>query len=177
MKNAYRIYCRVEEVVCGILFFSIVALVFSSAFLRLFSHPLIWADDIAKLFFAWVAFLGADVAMRKCRLVGVDILVTKLGQRTQKIIQIAVNLILLAILIIFVGYGFKLSIESWERFFQTIPVSYSYVTLCLPVGAICMILTVLVKLGKLFANLNDDSYTLAKASQAEEPENRERQVV
>ncbi len=177
MKKIYKVYCGIEEAICGFLFFSIVVLVFSSAFLRLFGKPLIWADDIAKLFFAWAAFLGADAAMRRCRLVGVDFLVNKLGKKTQKVLQLAVNFVILAILIAFVYFGFKLSVQSWDRYFQTISVSYSIVTLCLPVGSLCMILTTLLKIYHLLVHINEDDYSLVAASREEEPENVERQVL
>lgn len=177
MKNVYRIYCCAEEIVCGFMFFSIVVLVFSSAFLRYVDRPLIWADDIAKLFFAWTAFLGADVAMRRCRLVGVDIIVIRLTPKLQKIAQLIGNVIIAIALFAFVHYGIKLSITSWERYFQTIPVSYSFITMSLPVGALCMLLTTVIKLFKVTSNFNNDAYSLVKESQEEEPENLERQVV
>jgi hypothetical protein len=40
-----------------------------------------------------------------------------------------------------------------------------------------MILTTVVKIGKLLTHLDDNAYSLAKESQAEEPENLERQVI
>ena len=78
MENIYKIYCRVEEVIVGISFVSIVILVFIAAFFRQFDNPIVWADDIAKFLFAWTAFLGAVVAMRYSRLVCVDIIVKNL---------------------------------------------------------------------------------------------------
>lgn len=177
MKRVYEVYCRAEEVICGIFFFAIVVLVFSSAFLRLFKMPLIWADDIAKLLFAWTAFLGADVAMRRCRLVGVDFVMVRLPPKVQKAIQLAGNLIIAIILVAFVYFGFKLTVASWDRYFQTITASYSFVTMCLPVGSLCMLLTAGIKIGKLLAHFGDDDYTLAKDAQREEPDDVERQVV
>ncbi len=169
MKKIYGTYCLIQEVICGILFFSIVALVFSSSFMRLFNHPLIWADDIAKLFFAWVALLGADVAMRRCRLVGVDMLVNTFKPRLNKIVHLIGYLVMIAILIIFVYYGFRLSFRSWDRFFQTIPISYSYVTLCLPIGSLCMILTAGIKAYKLIRHLNDDAWSLNADAVSDDP--------
>lgn len=174
LKKAYGWYCRIEEVVCGILFASIVVLVFASAFLRLFKHPLIWADDIAKLCFAWAAFLGADVAMRYCRLVGVDFIMNKINAKARKILYILGNLAILVLLFVFVWYGCKLAVRSWERYFQTINVSYSFITMSLPAGALAMILTTCIKIYKLIVHLNDDDYSLSKDA---EPEDMERQIV
>lgn len=174
IKKLYFWYCRAEEVICGVLFSAIVVLVFSSAFLRLFQHPLIWADDIAKLCFAWAAFLGADVAMRYCRLVGVDFIMNKINPMLRKILYILGNLAILVILGVFAWYGFKLAGKSWERYFQTINVSYSFITLSLPCGALAMILTTLIKIGRLLMHINDADYSLAKDA---EPEDMERQII
>ena len=46
--------------------------------------------------------------------------------------------IILGALIIFIIYGFRLSAESWKRSFQTLKISYSWVTLALPVMSIFM---------------------------------------
>ncbi len=162
MKKLYQAYCHAEEVLCGVLFIAIVTLVFASAFLRQFDHPLIWADDIAKLCFAWVAFFGADVAMRRCRLVGVDIVVNKLSPKTKKAIYIATYIVIALFLLLFVHYGIILSIKSWSRFFQTINVSYTFITLSLPVGALAMLLTSTLRVRKLFANFNDDSWSMVR---------------
>ena len=70
--------------------------------------------------FSWAAFLGADVAMRYSRLVGVDMLVKKLPRKLAKVIQIAVFGIIIALLTAFVFYGTSLSIESKDRSFQTL---------------------------------------------------------
>ena len=174
MKKLYAWYCTVEEVICGILFSSIVVLVFSSALFRQFNHPLIWADDIAKLCFAWVAFLGADVAMRKCRLVGVDFIMKKIPFLPRNIFYIAGNLVIFGILVLLVYYGIDLSQKSWNRYFQTINVSYTLVTISFPIGACAMILTTGIKIVKLITHINDANYSL---SNEVEPEDMERQTV
>ncbi|MDR1534939.1 MAG: TRAP transporter small permease [Planctomycetota bacterium] len=177
MKKAYKCYCFLEEVVCGALFASIVALVFSSAVLRLFNHPLIWADDIAKLCFAWSAFLGADIAMRRCRLVGVDFILLRIPRRTQKVVLLLGHLAIAVTLAVFILYGIKLTYASLNRHFQTIPISYSYVSVCLPVGSLCMLLTTVVRMAKLCLHLRDDEYSLTGEARREEAENVERQVI
>ena len=177
MKKLYDRYCLAEEIICGALFASIVALVFSSAVLHLFNQPLIWADDIAKLCFAWSAFLGADIAMRRCRLVGVDIILLRLPRRAQKIVLILGHLVIAVTLAVFIFYGIKLTYASLNRHFQTIPISYSYVSACLPIGSLCMLLTTVIRMAKLCRHLRDDEYSLVGEARRMEAENVERQVI
>lgn len=175
MKRIYEIYCRIEETIVGVIFVSIVVLVFSAAFFRQFDKPIVWADDIAKFLFSWAAFLGADVAMRYSRLVGVDILVKKLPAKLAKSLQLFVFTIIILLLISFVYYGTKLSIESVDRSFQTLSnFSYSIVTASLPVASLLMILTASLKIRKIIINYNDDDYDVLRDNnntQNESPEN------
>ena len=51
------------------------ALIFFSAILRTVGLPLSFAVDGATFLFAWCVFLGVDVALRKDKLVCLDILI------------------------------------------------------------------------------------------------------
>ncbi len=163
MKKIYKLYCKIEETLVGITFVSIVVLIFSAAFFRQFDMPIVWADDIAKFLFSWTAFLGADVAMRYSRLVGVDILVRKLPRKTAKIIQLIVFALIIILLASFVFYGTRLSIESVDRSFQTLSnISYSIVTASLPVASLLMILTASLKVTQIIKNFKDDDYEVLR---------------
>lgn len=170
MKKVYETYCKLEEILVGVIFVSIVVLIFSAAFFRQFDNPIVWADDIAKLLFSWAAFLGADVAMRYSRLVGVDMLVKKLPRKTAKTIQIMVFAIIIALLAAFVLFGIRLSIESVDRSFQTLSwLSYSLVTASLPVSSLLMILTAGLKIVKIVKNFGDDDYEVLRDNPGAEP--------
>ncbi len=159
MLKIYRGFCKVEEVITSIAFVSIIALIFSAAIFRAFSHPLVWADDIARFLFSWTAFLGADIALRHSRLVGVDMLVNKLPPKARKLTEIIVYSIMVFILIAFVYYGTQLSIKNWDRDFQTLSfMSYSMVTLSLPVASLLMIISASTKLVRVIVNFKNDGY-------------------
>jgi TRAP-type C4-dicarboxylate transport system permease small subunit len=165
MNKLYNRYCKIEETITGAIFVSIVILVFSAAFLRLFDRPLVWANDIAKFLFAWAALLGADVAMRNSRLVGVDFLVKKLPLRTAKLLRIFTFSVIIVLLSSFVYFGVGLSIESYDRSFQTLSfMTYSVVTVSLPVTSLLMILTASIKIYKLIKYFNDDDYDIYRDS-------------
>lgn len=159
MLKIYRGFCKVEEVITSIAFVSIIALIFSAAIFRAFNHPLVWADDIARFLFSWTAFLGADIALRHSRLVGVDMLVNKLPPKARKLTEIIVYSIMVFILIAFVYYGTQLSIKNWDRDFQTLSfMSYSMVTLSLPVASLLMIISASTKLVRVIVNFKNDGY-------------------
>jgi len=142
VERPYRFFCNLEVVVCSVLFVSVVALVFLSALLRKISFPIQWSIDVSQLFFAWMAFLGGDIALRKGSLVGVGLLTQKFSEKVQRILKMFCYGFMLVLLLIFIKYGFSLAARNWNRAFQTLPISYSLVTLSLPVSAICMIFSI-----------------------------------
>lgn len=146
MKQIYRIFCKVEEAISCTLFFAMVVLVLCSALARLIGRPLAWSIDVAQLMLAWTCFLGADVAYRRGKLVGLDLFTRNLPKKIQELLTLIIQVIILVALVIFVIYGFNLSIESWERSFQTLTISYSFVTLSLPVSSILLIITDVLKI-------------------------------
>ena len=63
------------------------------------------------------------------------------------------------ILIAFVYFGVNLSIRNWDRDFQTLSfMSYSAVTLSLPVASALMIISTGTKLARLLHRVGDDGY-------------------
>lgn len=142
MGRILKIIFKLEEYICATFFISIIGLVFVSAVFRYLKIPIQWSIDITQLLFAWVAFLGADIALRNEKLMGVDMLTKKFPEKVQYYIETFCSLLIIVVLCIFIAYGFKLSISSWQRSFQTLPISYSFVTLSLPVGSIFMMLSI-----------------------------------
>lgn len=161
MHVFYRRLCVFEEVVAATMFAFIVGLIFLAALFRAFNYPLIWANDVAGFLFSWVAFLGADIALRHSRLVGVSLLVDQGAPKVRKVCEIVVFSIMIALLTAFVYYGINLSIRNWDRDFQTLSfVSYSAVTLSLPVASVLMFVSCATKLYRLVRNFGDDNYRI-----------------
>lgn len=163
MNKVYQFYCKIEEVLVGAGFVIIVALTFLNAVLRLFDMPIIYADDISMLLFSWTAFMGADVAMRHCRLVGMDIVTKKFSPKMQKIFAMAVYAIIIVMMAILIKGGVKIMQVNGNRPFNTLAnfgIGYGAVTAALPVCGVMMILTALTKIGKLFRHFSDDAFTL-----------------
>ncbi len=168
MKKLYEKYCKLEEIICGSAFLSIVILTLVAMLMRNMNKmwpdtvkPIVWADDLARLMFAWASFLGADVAFRHSRLVGMNILTTKMAPKVQKVLLLVTHTLILGILIIFANSGYKLAIQNWARTFQTIStLSYSWVTLSLVVGSILMSMTAIIRMCKVIINFKNDEYDL-----------------
>ncbi|MCI7187728.1 MAG: TRAP transporter small permease subunit [Fusobacterium mortiferum] len=155
LANIYKRICNIEILICTIFLLIVVVLVFIGAITRGLGIPFQEANDIAQLLFAWTSFLGADIALRNEKLVGVDLITRKLSLKTQKFLKILCHILILIILVVFVWGGIVLSLKNWNRSFQTLTLSYSYVTLSLPIGSIFMIFSTISLLNKEIRSLKE----------------------
>jgi TRAP-type C4-dicarboxylate transport system permease small subunit len=132
---------RVEAAIGKLLLVVIVVLVFAAGVLRWFDHPLIWSVDLAQLLFLWVAFIGANQALRKRAHIGMDLAIrwTPLGAR--RIVEIVLALITLAFLLMMAWEGYKLTTLNIQRVFGDSGISYAFVTGAVPIGCLMLAIT------------------------------------
>jgi C4-dicarboxylate transporter, DctQ subunit len=150
MKTLYAYFCKFEEAVVQLFLCLVVFLVFISAIFRSFKYPLNWATDLSMLLFAWIVFLGADMALRNTELVNVDLLLKRFSKKYQTYLYIVFNILILAFLASLIWFGIPLAVESTKRLFQTLGISYSWATVSVPLGGFLMMITTIVKIKKAY---------------------------
>lgn len=146
MRRLYDHLLKLEAILAGTFLILMVGLIFTGGVARMMRHPLNWTIDLSTCFFAWGCFLCADVAWRKDGLMSIDLVAGRAPEKVQRALAY-INYLLIAL---FLGYlihtGIVLSWVSRARSFQGIPdVSYSWVTMSLPVGAALMLVTTVLK--------------------------------
>ncbi len=162
MKKFYKGLCYVEAFLARLFLTAMVILVFSAGLARLLGHPINWAMDIATCLFAWACFLSADVAWQRNRLMSVEVLTNRLSEAGRRYFRLANYTILTAFLLYVIPAGVWLSWVSRARAFQGIPdFSYSWVTMAMPVGAVLLLVTTVLKVRDEFGNRGDRSQAQA----------------
>lgn len=147
MRAAYEHLLKIEAVLAATLLILMVVLIFAGGVGRMLHHPLNWTIDLSTCFFAWACFLCADIAWRKDALMSIDALPAAAPRAVRRALLYVNYLILIGFLSFVIYSGVYLSIVSRARSFQGIAgVSYSWVTMSLPVGGTLLLMTTLVKL-------------------------------
>lgn len=138
---------KMEAVVAGILLVGMVLLIFGGGIARLIAMPQNWTIDFATCFFAWACFLCADIAWRRDALMSIELFTERLSPAAQRWL-LHLNYLLISGFMVYIIYaGLLLSWVSRARSFQGIPsISYSWVTMSLPVGGALILFTTLLKL-------------------------------
>ena len=102
---------------------------------------LLGTQDVALIAFAWLIFLGSDVAMRGSGLIGVDLFVKKFPAGVQKVLDILFKVIIAAFLCVLIYYGYGMTTSGWARQITSLHISYSWVTMAVPVGSFFMLIS------------------------------------
>lgn len=149
LARLYAAVVRWEAWIAATFLVLMVALIFGGGVARLVGHPQNWTTDAATCLFAWACFLCADIAWRRDSLMSIDLVVRRLPERARRIVAGANHAIIVAFLLYGIVGGVYLSWVSRARSFQGIPeVSYSWVTMAMPVGCLLLLVTTLRKLGR-----------------------------
>lgn len=145
-SGVYAAWCRAETWLAAALLTAMVLLIFCAGVARLLHMPLNWTIDAATCLFAWACFLCADVAWRRDALMSLELVTGRLSARGRRLCA-AFNYAVIALFLLYVaGAGAWLSWVSRARSFQGIPeISYSWVTLSMPVGAVLLLWTLVRK--------------------------------
>ena len=128
-------------------FFALTSIfVFVGAVARVVGHPLIWSVELAQLSFAWSCVLGADVALKKNIHIEIDILVRFFPRAVRQALAFTWQIAIACFLAVLMYYGIEMTLLNTERELGVLPISYSWVTGAIPVGAGLMLITVLIRL-------------------------------
>jgi TRAP-type transport system small permease protein len=153
MAKMIQGYVKIENFITSLLMIGVVIFVFLAAVMRWAGSPISWSVEFAQLLFVWVIFLGANRCLREDKHIGVDFFTKKLPKRLRLIIEILMSLLVIGFLVFLCIYGLRLSMENSVRMINNLPLSYSLVTLAVPIGSILMICTSLYKLKGKFMSL------------------------
>ncbi|GIP62806.1 hypothetical protein J32TS6_13610 [Virgibacillus pantothenticus] len=79
-----------------------VLLVFLNAVMRyLFNSGITWSEELSRYSFVWLVFLGAIVAFKEGAHIIVDLVVSKLPEKIQKVTFLLTNIFIIGIMILF----------------------------------------------------------------------------
>ncbi len=120
--------------------FIMVALVFFNVLLRyIFNSGLPWSEEISRLCFVWVVFLGIVLAARDRAHLVVDIISSFVPAKVLTVLSYIVKLITITIMLTILIGGTKLMILTYSQKLPASGLSTAYLYLAGIFGAICII--------------------------------------
>lgn len=152
-RGLYHLLDRIEVRFTQVALVAMTLLVLTSAIARTAGRPVSWAVDLATFAFAWSVFIGADIALRRDKMVSIDILVDRFPAQVRHWIAVANHVLMGLFLAAMTVTGFWLVQTTADRTFSGLPwLSYSWVTLAVPVGCLLMLYTTIHKMRGILAS-------------------------
>lgn len=138
MRDFIQRAIALEELITQTIMGFIVLLVFIAAFTRYIGYPINWSVDIAQALFVWAIYLGANQAWRSSKHIGIEVLFNRFPQKARFYLQLFLYFLIALFLVSIIASGIHISIVNVGRIIGDLPVSYSFVTIAVPVGSFLM---------------------------------------
>ncbi|MCU6698047.1 TRAP transporter small permease [Laedolimicola ammoniilytica] len=128
------------KVIESILYFFMIILV-SATFLQVFCRfvvktPISWSQELVKLCFIWIIFLGAAIAVREQTHLTMDIIVPHLPGGAQKMIRggIYIMSVVCALFMLYGGIGFCIQCSAKKMMTLPLPADAQYIAMPISAG-------------------------------------------
>lgn len=136
--------------ICLGLMVALVVDVFLGVFSRYVLHATFqWYDEVARLCFVWMVFLGAAVAVRRGAHFRLHLLIDRFGPRLRHAADLAVSLLVLAFGGVLVAGGIAMYPVARRQVTDSLELSMLWFHGALPVGGALMVLFALPQLWRL----------------------------
>jgi TRAP-type C4-dicarboxylate transport system permease small subunit len=124
---------------------SMATLVFINVVTRyVFSHSIIWVEELTQYEMIWVAYLGAGLALREGRHVAVDTLQDHLPAGARKALRTLIALAIAAFLLILIVLGVQIAAFTWNQETPVLNMPTGLPYLAVPLGAAGLLLNLLM---------------------------------
>ena len=141
---------RLVEGVCIVLMAVLVADVFLGVWSRYVMRATFqWYDEVARLCFVWMIFLGAAVAVRRGAHFRLHLLIDRLGPTARRRIDLLVIVVVIAFAAVLVAGGIAIAPLARRQVTDALEISMLWFYAALPVGGALMIVFALPQLWAL----------------------------
>ena len=131
----------VAKVFIGALVGAIVVITLASVWWRyVLNAPLAWPEQVSRILFVWITFVGAAVLYRERLHVAIDMFMALLPRAARRAVGWAIELLILAFNFVLLLYGLKLSVDTLGQTFGALDITPASFYFAAPVAAGMMIL-------------------------------------
>lgn len=140
MEKISEFLGKIIELLLYILMILLVCLTFLQVFCRFVIRlPVSWSQEVVKLCFVWIIFLGAAIAVRENTHLCMDIFTAHLPSAAQKVTKACVFVLsLICVSFMFCG-GVEFCIQCASKRMMTLPLPANILYAAMPVSAALML--------------------------------------
>jgi TRAP-type C4-dicarboxylate transport system permease small subunit len=137
----WRALDSAEEVICYALLIALVVVTSLQVFTRyVLNAPFTWTEELARMLFTWIVFLGAALLLKRSSHISIDILARSLAPEPRRWLLVLSHLITLSVVGILAVKGFRLLQITGASESPALGIPWVYVYAAFPVGMSLMAL-------------------------------------
>lgn len=98
-----------------------------------FRNPLVWSEELIRLIFVWICYMGWTIAARNRSHICITALLSRLPPLARKGLETFNSLLLIVFSIFMIRYGIKMAEVGSRSMLVTLPINFSVAYICVPV--------------------------------------------
>jgi TRAP-type transport system small permease protein len=131
---------RTLEYLAGILLFFMFLTTFFQVVSRTFQISAVWSEELARLTYVWMVFLGTAVLIKDDGLIRVTVLVDRIGKGPARFLRILTDIAILPFLAVITWGAWTNTVLNWKTFAPTVDwLRMGYVYLVIVVAGLVML--------------------------------------
>lgn len=158
---AFQFFRQIGAVLCGAILTVFTGLVLYSVVMRyLFSAPPMWGEELPKLLFIWMIFLGAGFAYFAGLNLRVTVLIDRMPKAPRRGIELLMHLMVVAMLLLILWYSVPIIELTSRSVSLATGLSEGWKYWALPVGAVLLLINELWRIGRILQGHADEPVAL-----------------
>lgn len=145
MSAAFTRFCdlvtRAVCIVLGVLIAAIVVIAMTAVWWRyVVNDPMAWSEQVSRILFVWMTFLGAAVLYRQRMHIAIDMFTNLLPASARTILYWVAEVCVLIVVGVFLVFGLKLSLDTWSNTFGALDITPASFYLAAPASSALILL-------------------------------------
>ncbi len=100
-----------------------------------FKSPLAWSQDMIRLCFTYLVFIGAAYCVRERAHLNIDVVISSLKPKLRRALELLINLLLCGFFVFLIYYGFQFAVSGKTQLAPYLPIPMFYYYLSVPISA------------------------------------------
>lgn len=161
-RRLFRAFQRAGALLCGALLIVFTGLVLYSVVMRYFFTPPMWGEELPKLLFVWMIFLGAGLAYLSGQNIRMTALIDRVPAGPRRLIELCMYGLSIGILLMVLWYSVPiLELTSGSVSLST-GLSDGWKYLALPVGALLLLVNAVWRVSRILSGELDHPVDLGQ---------------
>ena len=149
LRTLYNVIRKLDNFLGMAAMAFIILLACANVFMRyVVGKPWGWVEEVTVFSFVWLTMLGASAVIHVEGHCSIDVLVRRFSSRTQRVISIVGDVVVLGTLCLLIWFGILLTIKGSTKLTPILGIPYSYIDASIPVCCSFM----LIYYGRMFLN-------------------------